>query len=121
MILLAETLTTETGVSVGLLLSIAGLVGGGLITGIVSRVLHNVSIKHLRADVEELTTCLQDRTKRLQELETKERVREAIKEDREAQAKLIATAIIEAQARSPHAPTADAARSGTRPYSRPGR
>ena len=122
MTLLAETLTPDTGVSIGLILGIAGSLGTALVTGIVSRVLHNVSIKHLRTDITELTGLLEDRTKRLVALENDKLIRDHSKEDRAALVTMFAEIVLEALAIHGQAPQSDPSRSGTtRPYPRPPR
>jgi hypothetical protein len=118
MILLAETLTPDTGISIGLILGIAGSLGTALVTGIVSRVLLNVSIKHLRSDLTELTELLEDRTKRLVTLENDKLIRDHSREDRAGLVTMFADVVREAIG---HAPQGDSSRSGTRPYPRPPR
>lgn len=50
--ILAETLTPDTGMSLGLLIGLVGLLGGGLVVAIASRVTHGLLLKHLRDEVD---------------------------------------------------------------------
>lgn len=82
MVLLADTVTAETGVSLGFLLAVIMPVGTAVVTAIIARVLHGVAIKDLRESQGEFKTCVQDLTKRVQELETDRKIRDALNEDR---------------------------------------
>lgn len=75
--MLAENLTTDTGMSIGLLLGLAGLLGGGLVVAIASRVTHGIMIKHLRDDVDGLLKLVEVLKDKNTTLEREAAVRDA--------------------------------------------
>ena len=50
--LLAETIGSDTSITIGLLLGVFGLVGGSIVAAIVSRVNHGNAISQLRRDID---------------------------------------------------------------------
>lgn len=78
--LLAETIGSDTTVTIGLLLGVGGLLSGSLLAAIVSRVNHGNAIAQLKLDATKDQQALEDIGKRLLEVEKWRLVQEALDE-----------------------------------------
>jgi hypothetical protein len=76
--LLAETIGSDTSVTLGLLMGAIGLVGGSVVAAIVSRVNHGNAIAQLRIDLATEKLARDDQAKRLRVLEEWKLVQEAL-------------------------------------------
>jgi len=76
-LLLAETISGETSVSLALLLSLVGLLGGTGVAAIISRVTHGLAIKQMREDLRAQASSLKEHADRIKDLENWRVAREA--------------------------------------------
>ena len=70
LLLLGETISGDTGITLGALLGILGLAGGAAVAAIISRVTHGLAIQQLRVDLKEQSDGAKIAVARLHDLES---------------------------------------------------